>query len=521
MTRVQPRIGLLVALPEELAQIQRQLARLSGVDQVHGRSGRDYELYCHPIYEDLTIACGTSSGLGLLNAHSAAHRIISDVSPGLVVMTGIAGSLSEDAQLGDAVIASATVHYLAEAKVVDKGRADFRLHLDGHTIPMDPRLTATVRRFIDELYQNRVSWRDLRVPFDRVDYLSADARSERRKRANLPQILFGKIASGDITCGSKNFQQVLINKDRKFLAIDMESAGVAAAATDEGLPWLFVRGISDYSDQSKTALDNDHLAITERVGPWRRHAAEFAGRILVALLPHLAHSLRLGDANGIAARERVLQLGQAPPSPTTLERRIEGAFPETRVESFSTEIISPFEQFCDRFLIGARPRVYALDGTPKLCAIRTAINEIEIHETDERGREQQQRARISGGTISWAPDVDSKSEKRILSVFNQVSLRLARIPVELDLRIRVEQAAIDVDGNVTLGYNLYLRRFSRMIDTSRWSGSSSVGDMSIELVRMLGATESDGPALVRAIRKSISLRNIAFISPRPEEADSQ
>lgn len=520
MSRVQPRIGLLVALPEELAQIQRQLSRPSGTEQVHGRSGHDYELYCHPIYEDLTIACGTSSGLGLLNAYSAAHRIISDIRPGLVVMTGIAGSLSDDAQLGDAVIASAVVHYLAEAKVVDKGRSDFKLHLDGQAIPMDPRLTETVRRFIDELYQNRVSWRDLPVPFEQIDYLSAAARSERRNRTNLPRILFGKIASGDIACGSKNFQRVLINKDRKFLAIDMESAGVAAAATDEGLPWFFVRGISDYSDEAKSALDNAHLVSTERVGPWRRHAAEFAGRILVALLPHLAHSLRLGDEDGRAARERVLALGESPPSPTTLERRMEGAFAETRVDSFSSEISSTFQQFCNRFLTGTRPRVYLFDWMPSLCAIRTSANEIDIHETDEVGRELQQRARISDGTISWAPDIDSRSEKRLLNTFNQVSLWLARIPGELGPRVRVEQAAIDSDGNVTLGPYLYLRRFSRMIDTSPWSGGSSVGDMYIELVRMLGATESDGPALIRAVRKSITLREIGFISPGPEKVAS-
>jgi nucleoside phosphorylase len=512
MISSQAQVGLLVALPEELAQIQKQLVRHSGRQQMHGRSGCDYELFCHPDHEDLTIACGTSSGIGILNASLAAHRIVTDVRPGLIVMIGIAGSLSNDAQLGDAVIANAVVHYLAEAKAVDKGKAAFDLRLDGQTTPIDPRLTDTIRRFIDELHRDEQTWENLRIPFSKQEYLSDAAMQQRRRAAELPQVLFGKVASGDVTCGSRNFQKLLTTKDRKLLAIDMESAGAATVATNFRIPWFFVRGISDYSDETKTELDTRHARAHEPVGPWRRHAAEFAGRILVALLPHLAQSLRLGSNEGIAHRERVLQLRHSGHlSPSATERREVAAFDNQRVDPIPPEGPQSFKRFCDRFLAGTDPCVHAVGEEPHLRLIRTSSGAIDISAVSPTGERLHSYGRIEADNITWDPNVELSTEERLQSRFAQIALWLDNVPSRQDPQ-PPSFAAVDADGNVTVGTTLFLRRFSRTVETQAWTSQTKLGDMRIELMRMLDATDQDGPELVRAVRRSIAAQRLGVTS---------
>ncbi|GLY50177.1 5'-methylthioadenosine/S-adenosylhomocysteine nucleosidase [Lentzea sp. NBRC 102530] len=517
MTAPLAQVGLLVALPEELARIQSQLVRTTGPRLMHGRSGSDYELFCHPEYPDLTIACGTSSGIGLLNACLAAHRLVTDVQPGLMVMTGIAGSLSHDAQIGDAVIASAVVHYLAEAKAIDKG-AGFHLRLDGQSTPTDPRLNDPIRRFIDELHRDDHTWENLRVPFTDLDYLSPEALEQRRRPADKPEVVLGKIASGDVTCGSRNFQALLTQKDRKILAIDMESAGAAAVATNFRTPWLFVRGISDYSDENKSKLDQQTSHARERVGPWRRHAAEFAGRILVALLPHVAQSLLLGSEDGIARRERAFQLrdgGQ--PSATTLERREVATFDETGVEPIAPETYQSFDEFYERFLTTHGPSVYVVGEDPPLRLRRLADGRIEISAVSAAGAALNSYGHMHAQNIVWDPDVEYGTEERLQSRLAQVALWLENVPAQSRQEPAPAFAVVDTDGNVTVGTALHLHRFSRTVDLRGWSLHRKLGDMRLDLMRMLGAREQDGPELVRAVRRSLAAQSLHPTGPRRED----
>ncbi len=484
---------------------------------MHGRSGSDYERFCHPDYPDLTIACGTSSGIGVLNACLAAHRLVTDVQPGLMVMTGIAGSLSSDAQIGDAVIASAVVHYLAEAKAIDKGQG-FDLRLDGQSTPIDPRLTDPIRRFIDELHRGERTWEGLRLPFTGLDYLSEEALTQRRQPADVPQVVFGKVASGDVTCGSRNFQRLLTQKDRKILAIDMESAGATAVATNFRTPWLFVRGISDYSDENKSKLDSQDLRQKEQVGPWRRHAAEFAGHILVALLPHVAQSLLLGSEEGKAQRERAFQLrdgGQ--PSPTTLERREVAVFEETCTEPIAPETYQSFIRFYELFLPGDEPSVYVIGEDPPLHLRLTTDDRIKISTVSLAGAFLHSYGHMYPNIIVWDTDVEYGTEERLQSRLAQVALWLDNVPPQSPQQPSPGFATVDSDGNVTVGSILHIRRFSRTIDTRAWTSQSKLGDMRLDLMRMLGATEQDGPELVRAVRRSLAAQSLNTAAPNRED----
>jgi len=65
------------------------------------------------------------------------------------------------------------------------------------------------------------------------------------------------------------------NRDRKYLALEMESGGFMAAVHKQGLPRsLVLRAISDYGDENKKRLD------TTSKGTFRKYATRNALRWL-------------------------------------------------------------------------------------------------------------------------------------------------------------------------------------------------------------------------------------------------
>jgi hypothetical protein len=95
-----------------------------------------------------------------------------------------------------------------------------------------------------------------------------------------PSLHLGAIASGNIVAASKAFVDEVKRIDRKFLAIDMEAAGVAAAAVERihSLPYIVIRGISDRANETKAALEKESKKV------WRRYCVRNAGSLLKSLL---------------------------------------------------------------------------------------------------------------------------------------------------------------------------------------------------------------------------------------------
>jgi nucleoside phosphorylase len=89
-----------------------------------------------------------------------------------------------------------------------------------------------------------------------IGSVSTDELIHEHLISNIPKIHTGHIASGPIVGAADQFVQWLKKRrDRKFLALEMESAGVLNAAHKRAVNSLIIRGISDYSDERKTKLD--------------------------------------------------------------------------------------------------------------------------------------------------------------------------------------------------------------------------------------------------------------------------
>jgi nucleoside phosphorylase len=71
-----------------------------------------------------------------------------------------------------------------------------------------------------------------------------------------PSIITGRVASGSTVGAADLFVKWLKTvRDRKYIAIEMESAGVLTAAHSRDVQTLIIRGISDFSDSRKKLLD--------------------------------------------------------------------------------------------------------------------------------------------------------------------------------------------------------------------------------------------------------------------------
>jgi Phosphorylase superfamily len=115
---------------------------------------------------------------------------------------------------------------------------------------------------------------------------------------DVPKLHIGHVASGNTVGAAQGYAVELRGIDRKFLALEMEAAGVAQAAHGRQSPidFLVVRGISDFSDQRKAQLDAAYG------GGWRKYAMASASAFLLGLLRSDTFRVFFKDDTGRMAR---------------------------------------------------------------------------------------------------------------------------------------------------------------------------------------------------------------------------
>lgn len=96
------------------------------------------------------------------------------------------------------------------------------------------------------------------------------------RRPGWPMVHLGRIGSSDRSLRNPASRD-RVGLAHDLLALDMETAGVAAAARTEDVRWFAVRGISDYGDETTT-------------GTWRPYACLAAAGYLRALLAQVPPS---------------------------------------------------------------------------------------------------------------------------------------------------------------------------------------------------------------------------------------
>lgn len=189
------------------------------------------------------------------------ERLLNAFQPPVIVNLGIAGSLSRDCQLCDVVVADATDAYLYRGKITGKGEGLSLndLQFGGKAFVPTPALVAQAYNLPDN--HSRVF-----TQFMAMGGQDLSARVDEGNRSKLiaqgllrrcPRIASGAIACDSLVVQSENFKAKLLSHNRNYLAVEMESAGVVQAALDHSTQpqVLVLKGISDFSDDRKEALD--------------------------------------------------------------------------------------------------------------------------------------------------------------------------------------------------------------------------------------------------------------------------
>lgn len=280
-------IGILVPLHEEFQYLSEIAPTIRTV-----RREEDYYFEVQPEGHSRPVLVAVLEEMGPTRAAVAAERMFLNFNVDVVALIGIAGALSEDAMLGDVVVASDVDHYLYAAKTSETSEG-FPFRAAGIVYRAPASLINLARAFP-------------KMPETRAAFSGWQTLTEQRQPAvpgwdtlsrPKPHMWAAPLASGDIVGSTEWFRDELLQRNRKLFAVEMEAAGVTASATtgSDKRRFIIVRGISDFADERKAKLDAQKDA-NKNAGAWRRYAMLSATEFLLQIIPYI-------DDNPIAETE--------------------------------------------------------------------------------------------------------------------------------------------------------------------------------------------------------------------------
>lgn len=203
------------------------------------------------------IPAGAMGNTRAANLTSAAVGIL---NPRHIVALGIAGSLTGELQPGDVLVPKGVDEYMANSAAT--GRKQIKFVTSGNSLPTDPRLLDRFRTF-------QTRWQDAHEDWQSKAQERSSALFSDELRHKLEPLIsrwdnklfVGDdriLASGPAVGKGEAFVEWLKTKvDRKFAALEMETAGVYDAAWLRTPPprVIAIRGISDFGDDRKQQLE--------------------------------------------------------------------------------------------------------------------------------------------------------------------------------------------------------------------------------------------------------------------------
>ncbi|MFV0378159.1 MAG: 5'-methylthioadenosine/adenosylhomocysteine nucleosidase [Mangrovibacterium sp.] len=173
------------------------------------------------------------SGWGKVAAASTATTLINKFEVEQLVFIGLAGSLKDQLEIGDIVVADMLVQH-----DVDLSRLDGFHHLEApfykkFRFPVksgaQKRALEAVKQFVFNLHSKR--YPDISTEYN-------------------PKIHIGTIGTGDQFIASEKGRERIANIFPEALCTEMEGAAIAQVANDYNVPCSVIRIISDKSDES-------------------------------------------------------------------------------------------------------------------------------------------------------------------------------------------------------------------------------------------------------------------------------
>lgn len=217
------RIGIICAIPQELAHLEQVFGEAAAVERAGLRflcgrlEGRDVVL--------------VGAGIGKVNTAMTATLLAERFGCDPVVFSGVAGGLDPELHIGDVVIATRTIQH--DCGWIEHGR--LHVYQAGHVPFFNPteRLGFEVPGAL--LARTRQRLADFRLP----------ALSRRAGGEGVPaRIVFGTILSGDQYIHCEETRERL-HRELGGQAVEMEGGALAQVCEAFGVGWLDIRALSD------------------------------------------------------------------------------------------------------------------------------------------------------------------------------------------------------------------------------------------------------------------------------------
>ncbi len=189
--------------------------------------------------QSLRVACAHATTMGLVAATDLAGKIITNLRPRLLAMTGVCGGIGDGLAIGDLVVAEKAWDWQSGKYIHD---GTFQSAADQKDA--SPELLAQARRLEDELSRIDDAW-------------TGDRPKTRAKLHVAPMV------SGSSVIASEDLHEMLKVQHRKVAAVDMEAFGMyfAAQMADTPAPKVIcVKGISDLANAEKADWARDYCS---------------------------------------------------------------------------------------------------------------------------------------------------------------------------------------------------------------------------------------------------------------------
>lgn len=220
-------IGIIGAMDEEVSQLKATMSDI--IEETFASM-----TFCKGKLEGKDVIV-VRSGICKVNMAACVQILVDKYDVGAIINTGIAGSLSNDINIGDLVVSNEAVQHDVDATAF------------GYKLGVIPRMETSVFPADKELVQ-----------------LAVDCC----KRVNTDISVFtGRIVSGDqfISSDEKKLQ---LSQDFSGYCTEMEGAAAAQVAYLNQVPFVIIRAISDKADNSAQMNydEFEELAIKHTVG---------------------------------------------------------------------------------------------------------------------------------------------------------------------------------------------------------------------------------------------------------------
>jgi nucleoside phosphorylase len=284
-------IAILTVIPIELKALRAALAisDVAGEKDPHGTIYYSTTIYSNPQKREYRLILTCIGMAGNPSAAAATADVVAKYNPHVVVLVGIAAGMRGKVKIGEVILGERVVAYEPAAQIRLADRASVE-----EPRPDIDRLSQTMQQDVVNYTIDTVRLTQMFAELGGV-FPTSTVGLEQEYQQHVAQsiaVTISTIASGEKLLRDPAKLRSLRRLHGKTEVGEMEAAGFVTICRRHGVPWLVIRGISDFGDEFK----ND---------TFHRFASQAAAVVLVDFLRYGLRLTHADESQMSTLRERI------------------------------------------------------------------------------------------------------------------------------------------------------------------------------------------------------------------------